>query len=57
MKEDFEAIELQEIYRQADAEGKKIIASVAAQLLEAQESFGKDKGRYKKKQEKMINKK
>jgi len=55
MKEDFDAIELQKIYRQADAEGRKKIASVAAQLLEAQKSFGKDKGRNKKEQKKMKN--
>jgi len=39
MAEDLQAIELQEIYQQADAEDKKKIAEAAAQLLNAQKSL------------------
>jgi len=39
MAEDLQAIELQKIYQQADAEGKKKIAEAAVQLLNAQKSL------------------
>jgi hypothetical protein len=39
MAEDLEAVELQEIYQQADAKGRKKLVSAAAQLLKAQKSF------------------
>jgi hypothetical protein len=39
MAEELETVELQEIYRQADAEGRKKIAWAAAQLLKAQKSL------------------
>ena len=39
MTEDLQAVELQEIYQQADAEGRKKIAEAAAQLLKAQKSL------------------
>ena len=39
MEEDLQAIELQEIYRQADGEGRKKLVEAAAQLLKAQKSL------------------
>ena len=39
MAKDKQAIELQEIYQQADAECRKKIVEAAAQLLAAQKSF------------------
>jgi hypothetical protein len=39
MAEDLQAIELQKIYQQADAECKKKIVEAAAQLLDAQKSL------------------
>ena len=39
MAEDLQAIELQEIYQQADAECRKKIVEAAAQLLKAQKSL------------------
>ena len=39
MTEDLQAIELQEIYQQADAECRKKIVEAAAQLLKAQKSL------------------
>ena len=41
MAEDVQAIELQKIYQQADAECKKKIVEAAAQLLNAQKSLKK----------------
>ena len=40
MAEDLQAIELQKIYQQADAECRKKIVEAAAQLLKAQKSLG-----------------
>jgi hypothetical protein len=39
MAEDLQAIELQKIYQQADAECRKKIVEAAAQLLNAQKSL------------------
>jgi hypothetical protein len=39
MAEDLQAIELQEIYQQADAECRKQIIEAAARLLKAQKSL------------------
>jgi hypothetical protein len=39
MAEDLQAIELQKIYQQADADCKKKIVEAAAQLLNAQKSL------------------
>jgi hypothetical protein len=41
MAEDSQAVELQKIYQQADAECKKKIVEAAAQLLNAQQSLAK----------------
>jgi hypothetical protein len=56
MKEDIEAIKLQEIYRQADAEGRKKMAYAAAQLLSVQKKLGNDEGSDNKEQGTMRKK-
>jgi len=40
MKEDLQAIELQKIYRQANAKCRKKILAAAVELLKAQNSLG-----------------
>ena len=39
MEEDLQTVELQEIYRQADAQGRKNMVMAAAQLLNAQKNL------------------
>jgi hypothetical protein len=57
MKEDIEAVKLQEIYKQADAESRKKMASAAAQLLSAQKILGNDAESENKEQGTMRNEK